>query len=40
MRVVTWLKWFRVMDNVTGHRVLAVCETYDEALAYIANQPA
>jgi hypothetical protein len=38
MRVVVWLKWFRVLDNTTN-RVLAVCETLAEAQAYIANQP-
>jgi hypothetical protein len=38
MRVVTWLQWFRVMNNLTN-RVEAVCETHDEAVAYIANQP-
>jgi hypothetical protein len=38
MRVVVWLAWFRVVD-VNG-RTLAVCETRDEADAYIARQPA
>ena len=38
MRVVAWLSWFRVVDD--KGRVLAVCETRDEAEAYIANQPA
>jgi len=38
MRVVTWLKWFRVLDD--RDRVQAVCETYEEAQAYIDNQPA
>jgi hypothetical protein len=38
MRVVTWLKWFRVLD--ANDRVQAVCETLAEAQAYIANQPA
>ena len=37
MRVVVWLKWFRVIDD--QNRVVAVCETRDEADAYIANQP-
>lgn len=37
MRVVAWLSWWRVLDS--GNRVLAVCETRDEAEAYIANQP-
>jgi hypothetical protein len=38
MRVVRWLAWWRVLDD--RGRVLAVCETMDEADAYIANQPA
>ena len=38
MRVVAWLSWWRVLDD--KGRVLAVCETRDEAEAYIANQPA
>ena len=38
MRVVAWLSWFRVVDD--NGRVIAVCETRDEAEAYIANQPA
>ena len=37
MRVVVWLAWFRVVD--ANGRVLAVCETRDEADAYIAGQP-
>jgi hypothetical protein len=37
MHVVTWLKWFRVLDD--RGVVQAVCETRDEADAYIANQP-
>jgi hypothetical protein len=36
--VVVWLKWFRVVDDMG--RVQAVCETQDEAEAYIAGQPA
>jgi len=38
MRVVKWLKWWRVMDEM--NRVAAVCETEAEAEAYIAGQPA
>jgi hypothetical protein len=37
MRVVVWLQWFRVVDD--NGLILAVCETRDEATAYIANQP-
>jgi hypothetical protein len=35
--VVKWLKWWRVMDVM--NRVAAVCETKEEAEAYIAGQP-
>jgi hypothetical protein len=38
MSVVVWLRWFRVMDD--RGRVVAVCETREEADAYIAGQPA
>jgi hypothetical protein len=38
MSVVVWRNWFRVMDN--RGRVMAVCETREEAEAYIAGQPA
>jgi hypothetical protein len=38
MRIVAWLTWWRVLD--AGDRVVAVCETLDEAEAFIANQPA
>ena len=38
MRVVVWLNWFRVLDD--RDRVMAVCETRDEAEAYIAGQAA
>jgi hypothetical protein len=34
--IVVWLNWWRVL-NATG-TVVAVCETYDEAEAYIAGQ--
>jgi hypothetical protein len=36
MTVVKWLAWWRVMD---GGRIVAVCETREEAEAYIARQP-
>jgi hypothetical protein len=38
MRIVQWLTWWRVLD--AKDRIVAVCTTYDEAVAYIANQPA
>ena len=34
--VVMFGDYWRVMD---GHRICAVCETHDEADAWIANQP-
>jgi hypothetical protein len=37
MHVVVFLRWFRVLN--ARNRVEAVCETLDEANAYIANQP-
>jgi hypothetical protein len=37
MRIVEWRGVFRVVDDVTG-RVLAVCETRDEAEMFIAGQ--
>lgn len=39
MRIVAWRFVFRVVDAVNG-RVLAVCETREEAEMYIAGQPA
>ena len=38
MRIVVWLAWFRVLDD--RNRVVAVCETYEEAESFIAGQPA
>lgn len=37
MRAVAWRGIWRVVDD--DGRVLAVCETLDEAEAYIAGQP-
>jgi hypothetical protein len=36
VRIVVWLQWFRVLDDL--NRVMAVCETREEAEAYIAGQ--
>ena len=35
LSIVMFLDWWRVMD---GHRIVAVCETRDEAAAYLARQ--
>jgi hypothetical protein len=35
LSIVMFLNWWRVMD---GHRIVAVCETRDEAAAFIARQ--
>ena len=35
LSIVMFRAWWRVMD---GHRIVAVCETRDEAAAYIARQ--
>jgi hypothetical protein len=35
--IVNWLNWWRVMTD--RGTVAAVCETYEEAEAYIAQQP-
>ena len=37
LHIVTWLNWWRVID--ARGTVCAVCETFEEAEAYIAQQP-
>ena len=36
LTIAAWREWWRVMD---GARIVAICETRDEAVAYIARQP-
>ena len=36
--IVAWLNWWRVLN--ARNAVMAVCETRDEAEAWIAGQPA
>ena len=35
LSIVRFLDWWRVMD---AHRIVAVCETRDEAVAYVSRQ--